>query len=253
MNKNYPIELLTFLRKTGLRRGSLFGIILLVALLAFEVFNYSTTDFALTDLLGKDLTFMGLRWATILSIAFCGIDFAGIARLFTPEQGRDEPAEVWYLFGAWILAAAMNAGLTWWGVAVAIGNHTPLGTAIIGRETLAGIIPVFVAVMVWIIRLLLIGTFAMAGERFFSIDQKRSNYQKPAVRFEQTGARPVNNTSAIRRSTPVQAASRPSAAVARPQQQTTTTVQRPTRPEPTYHSVAGMTAKSRDDDPSTWR
>ena len=253
MNKNYPIEFLSFLRKTGLRRGSLFGIILLVALLAFEVFNYSTTDFALTDLLGKDLTFMGLRWATILSIAFCGIDFAGIARLFTPEQGRDEPAEVWYLFGAWILAAAMNAGLTWWGVAVAIGNHTPLGTAILGRETLAGIIPVFVAVMVWIIRLLLIGTFAMAGERLFSLEQKRSSYQKPAVRFEQTAARPVNNTNAMRRSTPVEAAPRPSAAVARPQQQQTP-VQRPTRPEPTYHSVAGMTAKSRgDDDPSTWR
>jgi phage FluMu gp28-like protein len=45
-------------------------------------------------------------------LTFCGIDFAGIARLFTPEQGRDEPAEVWYLFGAWILAAAMNATLT---------------------------------------------------------------------------------------------------------------------------------------------
>jgi len=257
MNKNYPIEFLAFLRKTGLRRGSLFGIILLVALLAFEVFNYSTTDFALTDLLGKDLTFMGLRWATILSVAFCGIDFAGIARLFTPEQGRDEPAEVWYLFGAWILAAAMNAGLTWWGVAIAIGNHTPLGTAILGRETLAGIIPVFVAVMVWIIRLLLIGTFAMAGERLFAIDQKRSSYQKPAVRFEQTAARPMNSANAIRRTTPMEAASRPSTALARPQQQPPQQqqkpIQRPTRPEPTYHSVAGMSAKSRDDDPSTWR
>jgi hypothetical protein len=83
------------------RRGAIFALILMGALLAFEVFNYSTTDFALTDLLGVNLQFMGLRWATILSIAFCGIDFAGIARLFTPEKGRGEPAEVWYLFGAW--------------------------------------------------------------------------------------------------------------------------------------------------------
>ncbi len=104
----------------------LFGGILLGALLAFEVFNYSTTDFALRDVLG-DLRFAGMRWSTILSLAFCGIDFAGIARLFTPEKGRDEPAEVWYLFGAWLLAAAMNACLTWWGVSVAVINHTPAG------------------------------------------------------------------------------------------------------------------------------
>ena len=67
-------------------RGLIFGLIILGALLAFEIFNYSTTDYALTDLLG-DLRFLDLRWATILAIAFCAIDFAGIARLFTPERG----------------------------------------------------------------------------------------------------------------------------------------------------------------------
>src|SRR5690349_15496158 len=153
MNQNSPIQLLSLFRKTGLRRGSRFGIILLVALLACEVFNCSTTDFARTDLLGKDLTFAGLRWATILSIAFCGIDFAGIARLLTPEQGRNEPAEVWYLFRAWILAAGMKATPAWWGVAIAIGDHPAPGSTIIGRETLTKLIPVFVAIMVWIIRL----------------------------------------------------------------------------------------------------
>lgn len=257
MNKNYPIQVLSLLRKSGLQRGSIFGIILLVALLAFEVFNYSTTDFALTDLLGKDLTFMGLRWATILSVAFCGIDFAGIARLFTPEQGRDEPAEVWYLFGAWILAAAMNAGLTWWGVAIAVGNHTPMGSSIIGQETLTKIIPIFVAVMVWIIRLLLIGTFAMAGERMFAAaTAKRNTYEKPVTRFEQTQTpvRSTNNAFAAKGQTQQQA-QRPSVAVARPQSNTNTNSSpaRPVRPEPSYHSVAGMAAKPRDEEPSTWR
>ena len=57
-----------------IRRGLLFGAIIVGALLAFEIFNYSTTEFALSDLLG-DLKFAGIRWATILSIAFCGIDF----------------------------------------------------------------------------------------------------------------------------------------------------------------------------------
>ena len=100
-----------FSNRLRLQRGFLFGILIVAALLAFELFNYSTTDFALTDLLG-DLSFLGIGWATILSLAFCGIDFAGIARLFTPEQGADEPHEVWYLFGAWMLAATMNAMLT---------------------------------------------------------------------------------------------------------------------------------------------
>ena len=165
------------------QRGRVFGWMIVGGAIAFEIFNYSTTDFALTDMLGANLTFLGIRWATILSIAFCGIDFAGIARLFTPEQGRDEPGEVWYLFGAWLLAAAMNASLTWWGVAVAINEHTALGSAIIGHETLTKIVPVFVAVMVWLIRLLIIGSFSMAGDRMFSMADSRPSYRPTQNRF----------------------------------------------------------------------
>ncbi|GAF95342.1 unnamed protein product, partial [marine sediment metagenome] len=40
------------------------------ALVAFEIFNYGTTEFALGDLLG-DLGFAGIRWSTILALAFC--------------------------------------------------------------------------------------------------------------------------------------------------------------------------------------
>jgi hypothetical protein len=149
------------------------GVLIILALLAFEIFNYSTTDFAMRDLLG-DLRFAGVRWATILAIAFCGIDFAGIARLFTPEQGADEPMEVWYLFGAWLLAATMNALLTWWGVSIAVLSHTTLGNAVIPRETLLKIVPIFVAVMVWLIRVLIIGTFSVAGERLFSQADNRT-------------------------------------------------------------------------------
>ncbi len=156
-----------FLAKIRLNRGLTFGLLIVGALLAFEIFNYSTTEFALNDLLG-DLAFAGIRWATILAVAFCGIDFAGIARLFTPEEGADEPAEVWYLFGAWLLAATMNAMLTWWGVSIAILNHQSLGNSVIERETLLRAVPIFVAVMVWLIRVLIIGTFSVAGERLFS-------------------------------------------------------------------------------------
>lgn len=164
-----------FSSRLRLQRGLLFGILIVGALLAFELFNYSTTEFALNDLLG-DLAFLSfIRWSTILSLAFCGIDFAGIARLFTPEQGADEPHEVWYLFGAWMLAATMNAMLTWWGVSIAILNHQTLGNAVVERETLLKIVPIFVAVMVWLSRVLIIGTISVAGDRIFSQAELRSN------------------------------------------------------------------------------
>jgi hypothetical protein len=152
------------------KRGVVFGLLIITALVAFEIFNYSTTDFALTDLLGN-LRFWGVRWATILAIAFCGIDFAGIARLFTPEGSVGNQPEVWYLFGAWLIAATMNAMLTWWGVSIAIVNHETLGNAVIARQTLLKVVPIFVAVMVWLLRVLIIGLFSVAGEKYFGQDQ----------------------------------------------------------------------------------
>ncbi|MFC2055337.1 hypothetical protein ACFLV7_13740 [Chloroflexota bacterium] len=162
-----------FLQHISLQRGFAFGIIILMALVTFEVFNYSTTEFALSDLLG-DLQFMGLRWATILAIAFCGIDFAGIVHLFTPEEGQGEIKEVWYLFGAWLLASTMNAMLTWWGISTAILGNQALGSAVLSRETLVRVVPIFVAVMVWLMRVLIIGTFSVAGERMFSQEELRT-------------------------------------------------------------------------------
>jgi len=169
-------------------RGMIFGSIMLLALLAFELFNYTTTDFALSDLLG-DMRFVGLRWAMILSIAFCGMDFAGIARLFTPEKGRDERLEVWYLLGAWFLAATMNATLTWWGVSIALLNHRSLGNQILTHDQLLAIVPVFVALLVWLIRILMIGTFSIAGERLFS------QAETTLRRYESEWARPAATVS----------------------------------------------------------
>src|SRR5512135_3030108 len=121
--------------RVRIRPGLAFAFIILAALCAFEMFNYSTTEYALKDLLGN-LKFAEIPWATILSIAFCGIDFAGIARLFTPEEQNAETKEVWYLFGAWLLAATMNAILTWWGVSMAIVDHTVHSDAIVSPSTI---------------------------------------------------------------------------------------------------------------------
>jgi hypothetical protein len=227
----------TFANRIKLQRGLAFGLIIIAALLAFEIFNYSTTEFALSDLLG-DLSFLGIRWATILAIAFCGIDFAGIARLFTPEEGADEPSEVWYLFGAWLLAATMNAMLTWWGISIAILNHQSLGNAVISRELLLRVVPIFVAVMVWLIRVLIIGTFSVAGNRIFSqSDQRQRSYL------------PVRRPANVRTITDQPASLNPRASGASMSSYKPAPKPAPnpesvySRPEPTYHPVS-LSAKS---------
>lgn len=145
-------------------RASVFGLLIPMALIAFEIFNYSTTEFALADMIG-DLNFSGIRWSTILALAFCGMDFAGIARLFGPEKAHKGAMASWYLLGAWLLAATMNATLTWWAVSAALLRHEGLGNEIVDRETLLSTVPVFVAILVWLIRVLMIGSFTLAGSR----------------------------------------------------------------------------------------
>ncbi len=215
----------SMLKGITMKRGMAWGIIIIGALLAFEAFNYSTTQFALADVLG-DLKFAGLAWSTILAIAFCGIDFAGIARLFTPEQGRDEPAEVWYLFGAWLLAAAMNAALTWWGVSVAIVNHSSLaGGVVMTNTTLTKVVPIFVAIMVWLIRVLIIGSFSIAGDRLFSQSDMRSSQRtlRPALQ-------PASSLAASGRPS-VPNAFRPASKLAHSESAYS-------HPEPTYHNLS---------------
>ena len=220
----------SMLKGLTVKRGFAWGIIIICALVAFEVFNYSTTQFALNDVLGN-LTFAGISWATILAVAFCGIDFAGIARLFTPEQGREEPAEVWYLFGAWILAAAMNAGLTWWGVSVAIVSHTSLSSEVMSTATLTKVVPVFVAIMVLLIRVLIIGTFSVKGEKLFSQADSRSSSPRPVL--QSAGAltpRPLPATLSP---------FRPATKVARSESNYP-------RSEPTYHNMSLQTKSVRE-------
>ncbi len=228
-----------FLTSIGLRRGMVFGSIIVTALLAFEIFNYSTTQYALADLLGN-LRFAGVPWSTILAIAFCGIDFAGIARLFTPELGGREQNEAWYLFGAWMLAATMNAILTWWGVSIALVNHQTQSSAVMSPTLLLKVVPVFVALMVWLIRILIIGTFSLSGERLFT--QGDQPHTQQGVQAERRlSNRPLSGQSAA----PFDPASRmPSRTSSYPAPSFSAPKPEPTysRPEPTYQSL-GVSAR----------
>ena len=238
------------IRGRRFNRGAAWGLMIIGALAAFEIFNFSTTQFALADVLGN-LAFAGMRWASILAIAFCGMDFAGIARIFTPEQGADEPKEVYYLFGAWLLAAMFNAMLTWWGVSVAIVNHaSQSGGAIISNETMTKVVPVFVAAMILLIRVLIIGTFSLAGDRLFTMQEHRSGYYNNPRPVQQQTYRPINQQSGALRpastlNRPVQAMQnqgintfRPVAPAPKPTNMQQTSF---ARPEPTYHPYNGQT------------
>lgn len=148
-------------------RRRVITMILALALLAFEIFNFDTSRYALTDLLGA-ANFAGVHWAVILAVAFCAIDFAGLAYLFTPA-GEAEPREVWYLMGAWLLGATMNAMMTWWAVNLTLLAH-PLGNEVLSRGQLLEVVPPFVAVLVWLTRILFIGAFSVAGEHLAQED-----------------------------------------------------------------------------------
>jgi len=167
------------IKKTHVRSNSVYGFIIVMAMIAFEAFNYGTTAYALRDLLG-DLRFAGFQWATLMALAFCGIDFAGIARLIAQKGHEGDRRESWYLFGAWLIAATFNAALTWWGVAIAISNHTTASAAFVSLKSLTMIVPLFVAVLVWVIRILIIGSLSSALERI-----------SPATNSPRTGKPPI--------------------------------------------------------------
>lgn len=203
---SYRPNLNHLIPNTRISRSLAFGVIIVTALLFFEIFNYSTTDYALSDLLG-DLEFAGIRWATILAIAFCGIDFAGIARLFAPDLGNNHN-ESYFLFGAWLLAATMNTMLTWWGVSLAIINRQTMGEAIVSRETILRFGPIFVAVLVWLIRVMIIGAFSVAGDRLFkanSIQGTAYTRRRPLMEMD----RNLSVTSSHRPLPPQTSKSRP--------------------------------------------
>jgi hypothetical protein len=137
----------------------------------------------------------------------------------------------------------MNAVLTWWGVSIALLNHQSLGNAVISGETLLKVVPIFVAIIVWLIRILIIGTFSIAGDRLFSQADRRmprtNNYrtnrslnnQTQMIQTQPRNAKPSIQTSNITgRSTypPVNQQELPY-----------------TRPEPTYHPVNMSASQTR--------
>lgn len=166
------------------RSNSLYVAVIVLALVALEIFNFSTTDFALRDILGNQGGGL-LTWSMILSLALCGMDVAGIAKILASPKEEPGNTSSWYLLGAWVLAAAMNAGLTWWGISVAIYNQPAHAVMIIDPMTYVTVVPVLVAVMVWVIRVLIIGALVTS----FNFDLGISKQQRELSRKQTVGFR----------------------------------------------------------------
>jgi len=143
------------------------GFLLAAALLAFEIFNFKATQFALADLLGG-VSFVGIRWATILAIAFCAIDVAGLLWFFTLGESRGNSLEAWYLIGAWLLGATMNAFMAWWAVSVTLVNSGP-ASGFFSQLSLLDTLPIIVAAMVWLTRIMFIGALSATAGTLFGV------------------------------------------------------------------------------------
>lgn len=180
-------KLLANLRERSINAYTL---VMLAALIAFECFNFSTTDFALRGMFGE-MGMGALRWSTILALAFCGMDLAGITKLLAAPK-NDSNRAGWYLLGAWVVAASMNAGLTWWGVSVAIYNQPADSMLVLDPITFVTAIPLLVSFGVWLIRILIIGALVFSfnsgrNER----PEKNAQAPKRAFGFSEQRQQPV--------------------------------------------------------------
>ena len=113
------------------------------------------------------------------------------------------------------------------------------GGAVISDANMTKIVPIFVAAMVLLVRVLIIGSFSLAGDRLFTTEHQRS-YNNP---------RPVDHQ--IYRPVSQQPVIRSASSLNRPMTQNTPNTFRPApkpnnqqtsfvRPEPTYHSFNGQ-------------
>lgn len=202
-------------------RAMIFGLILVIAALAMELSNYLSTRIALDDIMGfAAMSIFGyiVRWSAVLSVGFVLVDIAGLARIFTPETGRHEPKEVWILFAVWLFAAIADAVLTWWSVSLAM-MASPSAMSF-RYPAFNQVVPVAVAVTELGIRVSLINTLAVWGDRLFTAKPsgaspasrpnapsnrpspqplRPSNLPRPASSF---GARPTSAPGAPRSDRP---------------------------------------------------
>ena len=173
-------------------------LIISIAFLGFELFNFDTTRYALDHLM-RGRTFLGLEWAAILAFAFGSIDLAGLVRVFTPEQDlKDEPLEIWLMVGAWFIGTCLNATMTWYTMTLVIA---PLGVDAATMPSIHNTVlyyaPLFIAFLVWLTRVTLISSIALTLDRLAAPqNQQQPNSSRATKSLGLPTRRPVRQALA---------------------------------------------------------
>ena len=149
------------------RKTAVIATIITLAVIGFELFNFDTTRFALAAVM-RGHTFAGLGWATVLALAFCSLDLAGLVRVFTLEPAAKQTSlELWLMTAAWLLGATLNAAMTWYAMALLIAPlGADIGAALFSHAQMLHAAPLLIATLVWLTRILLISSVTLTLERF---------------------------------------------------------------------------------------
>lgn len=164
----------------------LVNFILIMGVLAFEVFNITTTASALESMVPVGM-------GVVLAIAFCATDIAGLVRVITPVKTmKDEPAIVRALFAIWFMVAIINAFLTWFSLQIYF-DVTEIRVPIVMRE-LRDMIPFVLAFVVFMIHFTVVyslGVFLERGAAFQDGYRSLPKTERPAERPTERQYRPV--------------------------------------------------------------
>lgn len=135
--------------------------LLILSWMAFELFNYVSTEAVIHTWIGSvliDLGFLSISWSTLMAVAFCATDLGGLAAIFTPETGKDESIEVKILFVIWMFTSLFNAVLTWLGILNQMQTQPFGGNMALSREMILTVFPFMLAAFLYAVRITLIMT-----------------------------------------------------------------------------------------------
>lgn len=124
-------------------------VLMTLALVSFEVFNFQVTQNALSDLL-KPLGQAGVSWALVLTIALCAIDVLALVWI-SSAMDKKRDFTLWFLFWAWFLGVFFNAMVLGWGFYLALQNHS-------ATQAIATVLAVILAIVVSAIRVLVVNS-----------------------------------------------------------------------------------------------
>lgn len=140
-------------------------VLLLVLCVALELVNWTTSEGALLLFLGRTQV-IGLYIASLLALAFCGVDLLCLWRITTPAaRAEDESKTVVLMLVMWVVGTLLNAVLTYFSLKHTMSQTTAWQSDIWQGFNPLDVLPVALAGGVWVTRVSLIWTLASELDR----------------------------------------------------------------------------------------